>query len=233
MKFELKKVHRNTPEDELIADLKNTAVKLNQDFVTRKQQDDFGKFDSSNMADRLGGWAKAHERAGLNLARHQKSIRMSDDELFQNLENVWIKLGHQPTQEDMFPPLSKYCAGAYKKHFGTWMKGLEIFVASINKEEVSSSESSIKNLPVEPLTKHKTKREINYRLRFLVMKRDHGKCKICGKTDSDDNPLEVDHIKAWANGGETVIENLQILCSKCNLGKSNLDMTHDTKKSVE
>ena len=225
MKFELKKVHRNTPIDELIADLKNTATKLNQDFVTREQQDEFGKFDSSNMADRLGGWAKAHEQAGLNLARHQKSIRLSDDELFQNLEEVWTKLGHQPIQADMFPPLSKYSAGVYKKHFGTWMKGLEIFVANINNEEDISSESSIKNLQVEPSTKHKTKREINWRLRFIVMRRDNFKCKNCGRSPATDPSiiLHVDHIKAWAKGGETILENLQTLCSVCNIGKSDLE----------
>jgi len=31
----------------------------------------------------------------------------------------------------------------------------------------------------------------------------------------------VDHITAWSNGGETILENLQTLCSDCNLGKSN------------
>ncbi|MDP2690856.1 MAG: HNH endonuclease [bacterium] len=225
MKFELKKIHRNTPEDELIADLKKTAAKLNQNFVTHQQQNEFGKFNASNIAERFGGWAKAHERAGLNLARHQKSILVSDDELFQNLEEVWTKLGHQPIQTDMFPPLSKYSAGVYKKHFGTWMKGLEIFIANINKEKDIPSENSIENLQVESSTKHKTKREINTRLRFIVMKRDNFKCKNCGMSPATDPTiiLHVDHIKAWANGGETVLENLQTLCSKCNIGKSDLN----------
>jgi hypothetical protein len=225
MKFELKKVHRNTPEEELLADLKNTATKLNQDFVTHQQQNEFGKFDASNIADRFGGWAKAHERAGLNLARHQKSIRLNDDELFQNLEEVWTKLGHQPIQADMFPPLSKYSAGVYKKHFSTWMKGLEKFVISINNEEDISTESSIGNLQVEPSTKHKTKREINWRLRFIVMRRDNFKCKNCGRSPATDPSiiLHVDHIKAWAKGGETILENLQTLCSICNIGKSDLE----------
>jgi len=34
--------------------------------------------------------------------------------------------------------------------------------------------------------------------------------------------LHVDHIFPWSKGGETVFENLQTLCSKCNGGKSNL-----------
>lgn len=225
MKFELKKVHRNTPAEELLADLKNTAKNLNQDFVTREQQDKFGKFDSSNMADRLGGWAKAHDLAGLNLARHQKSIRLNEDELFQNLEEVWTKLGHQPIQADMYPPLSKYSAGVYKKRYGTWMKALEVFVSTINDEETFSSERSIAKLHVEPTTKHKTKREINWRLRFIVMRQDNFKCKNCGRNPAS-NPsiiLHVDHIRAWAKGGETVLENLQTLCSVCNIGKSDID----------
>ncbi|OGZ69763.1 MAG: hypothetical protein A3D35_03155 [Candidatus Staskawiczbacteria bacterium RIFCSPHIGHO2_02_FULL_34_9] len=225
MKFELKKWHRNTPDDELIADLKNTAKKLNQDFVTRNQQDEFGKFDSSNMADRLGGWAKAHEKAGLNLARHQKNVRISDDELFHNLEEAWTRIGKQPTKSDMFPPLSKYSSGAYVGHFGTWMKGLEKFVTYINSEENASSEEAIKNLVAEPTTRHKTQRNINWRLRFIVMRHDNFKCKNCGRSPAT-NPtivLHVDHIKAWANGGETILENLQTLCSKCNIGKSDLE----------
>lgn len=223
MKFELKKIYRNVPTGELIADLKNTAKKLNQDFVTHKQQDEFGKFDSSNIADRLGGWAKAHELANLNLARHQKSLRVSDEELFQNLEEVWTKLGHQPIQADMYPPISKFSFGTYKRHFGTWMKGLEKFVENINNEENIASENSIKNLQVEPSTRHKTKRDINWRLRFIVMKRDNFKCRNCGRSPATNSKtiLHVDHIQAWANGGETVLENLQTLCSVCNIGKSN------------
>ena len=225
MKFELKKVHRNTPKDELIADLKNTAKNLNQDFVTREQQDEFGNFDSSNMAYRLGGWAKAHELANLKLARHQKSQRVNDEKLFQNLEEVWTELGRQPIQSDMFPPLSRYSAGVYKKHFGTWMKALEEFVGYINAEENISSEYAIKNITVEPVTKHKTSRNINWRLRFVVMRHDNFKCKNCGRSPATDPNiiLHVDHIKAWANGGETVLENLQTLCLKCNIGKSDLD----------
>ena len=105
------------------------------------------------------------------------------------------------------------------------MKGLEIFVSNINNEENISTEKSIANLQVEISTKHKTKREINWRLRFIVMRRDNFKCKNCGRSPATDPSiiLHVDHIKAWAKGGETVLENLQTLCSVCNIGKSDLE----------
>ena len=73
----------------------------------------------------------------------------------------------------------------------------------------------------------KTKRDINLRLRFLVMKRDNFKCVVCGRSPAKDPEIElhIDHIIAWANGGETVFENLQTLCSLCNIGKSDLDFS--------
>ena len=230
MKFELKKVHRNTSEDELIADLKNTATKLNQDFVTHQQQNEFGKFDASNIADRLGGWAKAHERAGLNLARHQKSQRLNDEDLFLNLEEVWTKLGHQPIKADMFPPLSRYSSGVYEKHFGTWMKALEIFVEYINSdktEEEAVSNSASETTSIDDVSgqvlKHKTRREISDRLRFRILMRDGFACKKCGRSPIKERDVElhVDHITPWSKGGETTLENLETKCSQCNLGKGN------------
>jgi len=35
--------------------------------------------------------------------------------------------------------------------------------------------------------------------------------------------LHVDHVKPWGKGGETVLENLQILCDVCNIGKSDVE----------
>lgn len=73
---------------------------------------------------------------------------------------------------------------------------------------------------------HKTPRDVNYRLRFKVMQRDQFKCCFCGKSPAKDSSVElqVDHIVPWAKGGETVIDNLQTLCSVCNSGKSDLSM---------
>ncbi|MFH1654455.1 MAG: HNH endonuclease [Pseudomonadota bacterium] len=35
--------------------------------------------------------------------------------------------------------------------------------------------------------------------------------------------LHIDHIKPWSKGGKTEMKNLQTLCSKCNIGKSDLE----------
>ena len=66
-------------------------------------------------------------------------------------------------------------------------------------------------------------RVISDKLRYQVLKRDNFKCCACGASPAKDPSVElhIDHIIPWSKGGETTIENLQTLCSRCNLGKSD------------
>ena len=223
MKFELDEFHRNTSEDEMLADLKHVAEKIGKNSVTMEEYDEHGKYHTTTLTRKMGSWFEILKKA--NLESNRSPINIPDEELFKNLEEVWIKLGKQPGWTQTRKPLSKYSADTYANRFGTWRQALEKFVAYINNEENISSEEAIRNLEIEPITKHKTQRNINWRLRFVVMKRDNFKCKNCGRSPATDPSiiLHVDHIKAWANGGETVLENLQTLCSVCNIGKSDLE----------
>ena len=73
-------------------------------------------------------------------------------------------------------------------------------------------------------TKRKS-RVISDKLRYTVLKRDNFKCCACGASPAKDPSVElhIDHIVPWSKGGETSIENLQTLCSKCNIGKSDFE----------
>lgn len=70
---------------------------------------------------------------------------------------------------------------------------------------------------------HRTKREVSIKMRFDIMKRDNFKCSACGRSPAKDPTVELhaDHIIPWSKGGETTMDNLQTLCSKCNIGKSD------------
>ena len=225
MKFELEEFHRNISDEELLVDMKQVATNLKQNFLTTRQQDEHGKYGSNVIRKRFGSWFKAIEGAGLSRTKTQTEKLIAEEVLFENLEEVWIKLGRQPKFRDMQSDISKYGPQTYTRLFGSWRKALENFVIFVNREENISAERAMQNSQIAPATKHKTQRNINWRLRFIVMRRDNFKCKNCGRSPATDPTiiLHVDHVKAWANGGETVLENLQTLCLKCNIGKSDLE----------
>lgn len=215
--------------EDLLADLKRVADSLGVSYVSRDVYGQHGKYDGGTITRRLGTWTKCLEAIGINTVGMRKNA--TKEELFENLEEVWVKLGCQPGYQDMHAPLSKFSGKPYMIRFGSWRKGLEEFVKYVNQDV--ESDAKVQETPMPESApgegsgiKHKTSRDINWRMRFLVMRRDNFKCKICGKSPAK-NPeveLHVDHMKAWAEGGETVLENLQTLCSVCNIGKSNLDM---------
>ncbi|MBO5870140.1 MAG: HNH endonuclease [Clostridia bacterium] len=68
-------------------------------------------------------------------------------------------------------------------------------------------------------------RRISNKLRYQVLKRDNFKCCACGASPAKDPTVElhIDHIIPWSKGGETTLENLQTLCSRCNIGKSDFE----------
>lgn len=223
MKFELEEYHRGVTDEELVTDLKLVASALGKRSITRDDYKERGKYGVTTYIRRFGSWFNALEKADLEKTR--TPMNLPEEELYKNLEEVWAKLGRQPRYQEVQKPLSKYSAGTYENRFGTWRKALEKFVSYINNEEATTSQGAIKNFEIEASTRHKTTRNINWRLRFIVMRRDNFKCKNCGRSPATDPRiiLHVDHVKAWANGGETTLENLQTLCSKCNIGKSDLD----------
>ncbi len=214
MKFELETHHRNLSDEELIQDLTRVASELNKSKVTIDEYNEKGKFHNTTLTRRFGSWFKALELAGLNKTRN---LHISNEELFDNLVNTWTVLGRQPKYKDLTKEYSKYSSGTYENRFGTWRKALETFVQWVNEGVLPET---IKEVNVTQ--GRKTPRNINWRLRAMVLMKDGARCKLCGATPQDGSKLHVDHIIPWANGGETVFENLQILCEKCNIGKSNI-----------
>jgi 5-methylcytosine-specific restriction endonuclease McrA len=227
MKYELNTYHRDTPEEELLDDLKNVAKLLGRDRFTRSEYNENGKFSSGTFERRFGNWNKAIEKAGLQI-NLQRNI--SDKELFENIEEVWIKLGRQPLYDEIRKPLSRFSTIPYTKRFITWRKALEAFIVFINSDEIQDSkkentvtmENTFMEIPMKQLIKHTSKRNIKSRLKVQVLMRDGNRCKLCGITVTGEN-IHFDHIKPWSKGGETVLENLQVLCAEHNLAKSNLE----------
>jgi predicted restriction endonuclease len=216
MKFQLEAHHRNISDQELIDDLIQVARKLGQDKVTIDQYNELGRFHNTTLTRRFGSWLKILEKAGLKKTR---TLNIANEELFNNLVETWTKLGRQPKYNDLTKNISRYSSGTYEKRFGSWRKALEAFVRWVNEGEIPELPKTASNQEIK-----RTPRNINWRLRAMVLMKDGARCKLCGATPQEGVKLHVDHIKPWANGGETVLENLQILCDRCNIGKSNIEL---------
>ena len=218
--FELTPWNRGISDEELLVDLKRVAAEQGSQTVAYDEYDRVGKCRSRTVEVRFGGWNKALERAGLTVTRRRDR---TDEELLENLEQVWTKLGRQPRRQELRPPLSTASGGTYERRFGGWRHALEKFVEWVNSEPIDSASSA--NSTSELNRSASEPRFPSLRLKFIVMRRDRFSCCHCGKSPARDLGviLHVDHIKPWSQNGKTTLDNLQTLCESCNLGKSNLE----------
>jgi len=154
MKFELNLRKRDIPEDELLADLKKVASIIKKDTVTAKVYTEKGKFGVNTFLRRFGSWNNALNAAGLKVVLNLNI----EEELFENLADVWQHLGRQPVGKDMEKSVShsKYSLRTYEKRFGSWNKALEAFIEYINTE-IKDMRSRIKAEFFEVLTKDEQK----------------------------------------------------------------------------
>lgn len=217
MKFVLSIKNKKINNEDILMDLKDIFRRLNISSLSMKDYDENGKYSSSLVSRRFGSWNKALKEANIPCRQEYWSV----NELMLNISSVWISKGQQPTRRDMNDKtLSKISSGAYLRKYGSWNNTLKAFVGYMkdSKDVMNYNSNGVKTIG------HKTKRDINLRLRFKVLQRDNFKCCICGASPAKDPSviLHIDHKKPWSKGGETVLDNLQTLCEKCNLGKSDI-----------
>ena len=217
-------------DEDVVIDLKRVAEIIGTETLTAREYNSHGRYYSTTLTRRYGTWNNILELAGMkaNLNRN-----FSDEQMFEEIERIWVVLGRQPTTTDIKKGISKYSLNSYARRFGGWRNALQAFVDYINSDEKQEEISNVaKQKLITPFSEnkdicdvyHKTSRDINLRMRFKVLQRDNFKCCTCGASPAKDPSVElhIDHIIPWSKGGETEIDNLQTLCSKCNLGKSDL-----------
>lgn len=235
-------------DEDYLSDLRRVALITNSSTITYAVYQQYGYYRAEVIIKRFGKWDTALKRAGLEGTGLAKQ-RISEQQCFDEIERIWTLLGRQPTATDIIKgTISIYSIDTFKRRFGGWRKALEAFVQYISStdrdiqtQEVEKNnliletdertdtikQEAIKTVSSSELTQttiHRTPRTINTRLRFMVLQRDNFKCCACGASPAKDSSvsLHVDHIIPWSKGGETELGNLQTLCSKCNLGKSDV-----------
>lgn len=224
MKFELKLHTNRLSDEEILADIQLVAKSLNKNTISMSEYKQNGKYDPRNIQKRFRNWNNALIKSGLETGL---IMNLSEQELFNNLENVWVSLGRQPARREMIKPQSAISSSPYIRAFGNWNNALSAFIEYINQGEENTIEEQNEDVVQNPILKEKvvkkTKREISDRLRFRILLRDGFTCAKCGRSPMKEKGVElhVDHIIPWSKGGETLPDNLETKCAKCNLGKGN------------
>jgi hypothetical protein len=201
-----------------------------------------GTFDRTTFVRRFGSWTAAVNAAG---GVSGEQARHSKDDLFNELQRLWERLGRQPKQVEMSKS-GKISPKCYARMFGSWTKAVHAFCADRNGDPPSATaavmvvndaglgqqSATIAAVDASPRTEsvtaciiaHTTGRTVSNKMRFQVMKRDASTCKVCGRSPalSPGLQLHVDHVDPYSRGGETTLDNLRTLCRDCNVGKSNL-----------
>lgn len=216
MKFTIKKRNNSISDEQLIQDIKKVAFTLNTKVLAIREYDENGMFSSTTAIRRFGSWNKTMDICGL---KHKNEF-YTENEMLSNIRDVWLKLGKQPTRRNMDEnTISRISSNVYLRHFGTWYNALDSFIKWIQNEDND-------NIQRDKLSNtHSTKREPSNRLKVLVLMRDGNRCKLCGAKCNDGLlNIHFDHIVPWSKGGETVLENLQVLCSTCNEAKGNASL---------
>jgi len=212
MRFQVHIYEKDIPNQKLIDDLKRVANKSGTNKLSSTQYLKTGKYSKKTYADRFGSWNKALEKADLIPG---KVHFIKDEELLENIRQVWSSLGSQPKSLEMRAPISKFSIAPYLTAFSTWNHALEMF-SLYNKDVKRYNE-----LVAVRRKRRKRKRGTSIKIRFDVLKRDGYRCRACGRSPANHKGLElhVDHIKPVSQGGETKMSNLQTLCRECNVGK--------------
>jgi len=122
------------------------------------------------------------------------------------------------------------CAARGENHkLPAMLRRLEEWYDQENERENEESEKpeEIENTGPINLPELQSYNFVRAGLWWEVLARDKWRCCSCGRTAKDDGiTLHVDHILPRSKGGADCAENLQALCQKCNIGKSNRDSTN-------
>jgi hypothetical protein len=173
------------------------------------------------VINRFGTWKDALEAAGLQLS--SRGRRWAEDDYFENLLAVWTHYGRAPKHREMDLPPSRITSGGYEAKFGTWGRAKQAFVDRVNSDNQVASQPNPPRIiePTRSTLVAEDQRAISIGLRYKVLRRDRFRCVACGRSPATDLSCElhVDHIIPVSRGGTKAEDNLQSLCSDCNLGK--------------
>jgi hypothetical protein len=149
----------------VLADVRRVAKKLNTNHLTLTQYTAHGQYSITLIYRHFNNWSTLVLAAGLKPSTYHP--KTTDIELFNNLEHLWRHLNHQPKCTDLIPPHSRFGLTPYQRRFGGFRNALIAFTQWKQTNQMPKPRQKLR----------KTTRSINWRLRYLILKRDNFKCQ--------------------------------------------------------
>lgn len=153
------------------------------------------------------------------MARHQNDAQA--DELWQYFRNVcdWVTMTFTHYRKEMKGIDWGTLYHLYgEDHYDTL--ALEDEVARLMADYDVTNKKGIYAYVFDHDERHLNIRAFDAKMKRTVFEQQQGRCPVCGKTFKIEE-MEADHIVPWSKGGQTAIENCQMLCKACNRKKGN------------
>jgi hypothetical protein len=112
--------------------IRDISARLGKTSVTGAEIEAKSEITQSQLYRRFGSVSAALKRAGVEQASLGR--RYSEDEVFENLLDVWTHYGRPPTALEMDRSPSKVGQTTYIRRYGGWRKALKAFVERANSE---------------------------------------------------------------------------------------------------
>lgn len=143
-----------TPEI-LLSELKILASQTSsRNFSFKNYKELGGVYSIGTFVNHFGSWKNALGLIGKALAHGgSHAVQYSDEELFQELQRIWEKLGRQPGYREM-KQYGKISGGTLKDRFGGWTKAIHAFCSdrSVTDRKDTCADDPLKVQPShEPL----------------------------------------------------------------------------------
>ena len=183
-KFDLDAKRTRHSDEELISALEDAAQRFGGKYFTEQE---YGKLlgqrpHSSTIANRFGSWKRAVALIGIIGGRE---YQYAPEELIENLETVWKRLGYPPGKRKIVLFGKKISETPYKRHWGSLRNACEALAAfhsgqiSRGKLLAGTADSTLRSaIPLKD--------------RWAVLKRDNYRCVKCGASPATDHSVELE-----------------------------------------
>ena len=244
-KFELDR-HQisKIPREQIIQELEKVANIFNYTDFRQSDFNEISEISYHTVNREFGSWENTmnflvihFRKKGIEFKIKTRRSIYTTQEMFDEIERIWIQLGHRPSRNEWKANNPKISYDTIYRHFGGWKDACLKFIEYKSGEEISEItddfdenitqtkiiKKPVINSKIEGSNKIAKSRTIKLSVRIKVLSRDNFRCVYCGKSPATDigTKLQIDHIIPFSKGGKNSLDNLQTLCEECNLGKSN------------